>query len=311
MEQIALLTLKNVISLLILMSVGYLLRRTESLPQQTAPVLSTLTTKLLLPSYVIRNLSQSCTMEKIYGNLALFGLGILFTLLSIGTGMILAKFLGRSDFEKKTYRYAFTFPNIGYFGYPLIEGVFGTEMLGNMIIFCIPLNIAIYTYGYLLFSNEQKITLKKVLSTPPVAAFIIGCTLGLTGLQIPNLFDKLLSGVGNCMSPVTMLLAGFVLGSFSLRKLFTGVRGYWLSATRLLGIPLLFGIGLVLFGAKGVYLMIPLLAFALPMGLNTVVFPESHGIDASDNARMCFVSYLLATVMLPLTFSLICYLAGY
>lgn len=311
MEQIALLTLKNVISLLILMSVGYLLRRTESLPQQTAPVLSTLTTKLLLPSYVIRNLSQSCTMEKIYGNLTLFGLGILFTLLSIGTGMILAKFLGRSDFEKKTYRYAFTFPNIGYFGYPLIEGVFGTEMLGNMIIFCIPLNIAIYTYGYLLFSNEQKITLKKVLSTPPVAALIIGCTLGLTGLQIPSLFDKLLSGVGNCMSPITMLLAGFVLGSFSLRKLFTGVRGYWLSATRLLGIPLLFGIGLVLFGAKGVYLMIPLLAFALPMGLNTVVFPESHGIDASDNARMCFVSYLLATVMLPLTFSIIYNLAGY
>ena len=311
MGQIALLTLKNVASLLIYMAIGYILRRSGKLPKQAAPVLSTLTTTVFLPAYTARSLSQSFTVEKIGGNLGLFGLGCLFILLSIVIGLVLAKLLGRTDFEKKTLRYTFTFPNFGYFGYPVIAGVFGPEMLANTIIFCIPVSIACHTYGYLLFSREKKLTLKKVLTTPSVIAIIIGCGLGLSGLQLPKLLDDLLIGAGNCMSPISMLLGGFVLGSFPLRKLLSSIRGYWLSAIRLLGIPLLFGIPLMLCGASGVYLMLPLMVFALPLGMNIVVFPESFGMDASDNARVCFVSYLLAIAVLPLTFGLIFHLAGF
>ena len=53
----------------------------------------------------------------------------------------------------------------------------------------------------------------------------------------------------------------------------------------------------------------PLLMLALPLGLNLVVYPESFGYDATDNARMCFVSYLLCLVILPVTFAVINYLA--
>lgn len=311
MLDIGLLTLENVASLLIYMAIGYILRRSGKLPSQTSAVLSTLTTTIFLPAYTIQNLSQSFTVDKLGANLSLFGLGSLFILLAIVVGLILAKLLGRTDFEKKTYRYAFTFPNYGYFGYPVIEGVFGSSMLAKMLIFCIPVSIATSTYGYFLFSKEKRITLKQILTTPTVIAIIVGCGLGLSGLQLPKLLSKFLSGTGSCMSPTSMLLGGFVLGKFPLRKLLSGVRGYWLSAIRLLGIPLLFGIILMLCGASGTYLMLPVLVFALPLGMNMVVFPESYGIDASDNARTCFVSYLLAVVILPLTFSLIFHLAGF
>lgn len=311
MQQVALLTLENVLSLLIFMGIGYLLRRSGKLPIQTSATLSSLITTIFLPAYILRSLNQSFTIEKIGSNMKLFGLGCLLVLLVIGLSILLAKLLAKSDFEDRSLRYSFAFANIGYFGYPLIESVFGTEMMGNMIIYCIPLNIAISTYGYLLFSRDERITVKRVLTIPTVIGIMIGCVLGLSGIQLPGVIEGVLSGAGNCMSPASMLLTGFVLGNFPLKKLFSGAKGYLISAIRLVGIPLVFGIGMVLCGVTGVYLMIPLLSFALPLGLNAVVFPESFGIDASDNARTCFISYVLAIVVLPLTFSVICYLAGF
>jgi len=51
--------------------------------------------------------------------------------------------------------------------------------------------------------------------------------------------------------------------------------------------------------------MLPLLVAAMPLGLNLVVYPESMGMDASENAKMCCVSYLMAIAVLPVLFALL------
>lgn len=99
-----------------------------------------------------------------------------------------------------------------------------------------------------------------------------------------------------------MLLAGFMLGKFPLKNLLTGWRPYVYSAIRLMLIPVIFGVVLMLLGMKGQFLMMPLLVAGIPLGLNLVVYPESQGMDASDNARFCCISYIMAIAVLPLIF---------
>lgn len=290
--------------------IGYLLHRSKKLPKTAPKTLSTLTTMLFAPAYTIQNLAENFTPDKIGQNTALLGYGFLFTLIVIGLGILLAKRFAKTPFEQKTLSYAFTFPNYGYFGYPLIERVFGPAMLANVMVFTIPLNIACLSYGYLLFSPEKKLSWKRILTTPSMIGIVVGSVIGLSGLSLPDFFSNLLSGAGSCMSPVSMILAGLVLGKFPLRKLLTGARAYWLTAIRMIGIPLLFGCVLLILGAKEAYLMVPLLIFSLPFGLNLVVFPESYGLDASDNAKVCFVSCLAAILILPVTFGLLTYLTA-
>ena len=69
---------------------------------------------------------------------------------------------------------------------------------------------------------------------------------------------------------------------------------------------------LMLLGVKGQYLMLPLLVAGIPLGLNLVVYPESQGHEkqASDNAKLCFVSYLLALAILPVTFAILTRIVG-
>lgn len=310
MLEVAYLTVKNVGMLLVYIAAGYLLCQSHKLPENEPAALSKLCTMLLSPAYIIYNLSTNFTANRIGENALMLGYGILFTVVVVIFGIVLAKFFAKNPFERKSLTYAFTFPNYGYFGYPVIEGVFGSAVLAEVLIFCLPISIACNTYGYLLFSPEKKVSWKQILLIPTVIASLIGMSIGLSGIVLPDFCNNILANIGNCMSPISMILGGFVLGHFPLKKLLSNVRAYWLSAIRMLLIPIIVVGAFMLVGVRGMYLMAPGLFVSLPLGLNLVVFPESYGLDASDNARLCFISYLLAIVVLPISFGLLSYLAG-
>ncbi len=305
MSGVFLTTLSKVTVLLIFIGLGYLLRSTKKLPENAGRVLSLLTTLVFSPAYTIKNLSNSLRLEKIGSQAAIIAYGALIVLATIGLAFVMAKLLARNDFERSSYTYAFSIPNFGYFGYPLVEGVFGSEVLSQLMIFCLPMTIACNTFGYLLFVKGKKLTLKDILKMPVVAAVFVGAAIGLSGVTLPALVSDVLTTAGNCMSPASMLLAGFVLGGFPLKALFKGGRSYMMSAIRLIGIPALVGGVLFLLGVRGMYLALPVMILCMPLGMNLVVFPESMGIDASDNAKMCFVCNLLTIAVLPLIFALL------
>lgn len=312
MLDVFMLTLNKVGTLLIYIAAGYYLRRKHLLPEHAGRMLSLLCVILFSPAYNMLNLSKSMRPEVLGENLLLIGWGVVFAAISIVLGRLLAKPLSHSAIEKSSLTYAFTFPNYGYFGYPVIEGVFGAAMLGDFMIFSIPCALLCNSYGYVLFQKDSGFDIKKLLKTPLVVALIIGAAIGLTGIKLPGIVTDVLTGAGNCMSPCSMLLAGFMLGKFPLKQLFSSARPYLLTAIRMLGIPAILGVGLFLCGVRGDYLFWPLIFACLPLGLNLVVYPESLGYEkeAADNAKLCFISYVLALAILPCVFAIlthICY----
>ena len=305
MFDVFMLTLNKVATLLIYISVGYLLRRKKLLPENAGKILSLLCVMIFSPAYSILNISKSMRPEVLLENMLLVGWGILFIIVAIIIGRVLAKPLSRSPMENSSLTYAFTFPNYGYFGYPVIEGVFGQVALGNFMIFAIPSALMCSSYGYMQFRKEEGFSVKKMLKTPLVVSLIIGVVIGLSNIQLPALVTGVLDGAGKCMSPCSMLLGGFMLGKFPLKQLFSGVRPYFLTAIRMLGIPAVLGGVLFLCGVRGDYLFWPLVFACLPLGLNLVVYPESLGYEkeAAENAKLCFISYVLALGLLPCLFA--------
>jgi len=305
-------TLSKVGMLLIFISAGYMLRRSHKLPDDAGRVLSLLCVMVFSPAYSIVNLSKNVRVDKLEENLTLFGFGLAFAVAAIAVGLVLGRAIGRSPMDKSSLTYAFTFPNYGYFGYPVIEGVFGTAMLGDFMVFAIASSVLCCSYGYVLFQKEKKFDILRLLRTPLIASLVLGITLGLTGIKLPALLESALSGAGACMSPCSMLLAGFMLGKFPLKKLFSGIRPYYLTAIRMIGIPVVFGAVMYLCGLRGSLLFWPLIFSCLPLGLNLVVYPESNGFEkeAGDNAKLCFISYVLALAVLPCLFAVMTKICG-
>ncbi len=310
MNEVFFSTLQKVGMLLIYIGLGYLIRNRKLLQKDASKVLSKLATLIFCPAYTIRNLSQNVTLDTIGQQVPLIFYGAICVAVAVAIAFVLAKLLGRGDLERRSLTYAFAIPNYGYFGYPIIEGVFGAQVLADVMIFAIPLSIVTNTFGYLLFMRGSKLSWKQIVTNPTIMSVFVGLTIGLSGIKLPGLVTDVLNGAGNCMSPVTMLLAGFVLGEYPLRKLLKGFHPYKIAVIRLLGIPALYCAILFLVGIRGTYLLLPLLIFSMPLGLNLVVFPESLGEDASGNAKLCFVSYILAAFILPVTFAALTWLSS-
>ncbi len=312
---VCLLTVQKVAFLLTVILIGYIMRRSGKVEHKAAKVLSILTTHIFSPCYTLKTLPKNFTLANLGSNLAVLGLSCALLGLVILLSRFLAKKLGRTDFETRSLTYVFAFANTGYFGYPVIEGVFGEAVLSQFMVFCIPFNITLGSYGYGLFmSAGEKINWKKAFTSPVMFGYYGGIILGLSGIPLGGLITDTLSGLGACMSPASMLSAGIVLGATGVAKLLSGVRPYVYSLIRLVGIPALFAaplfLAVYLFKLDGIFLILPMAALALPVGLNTVVYPESFGYDASDNAKLCFVSFLMSILTLPVVFSLVSAVAG-
>ncbi len=304
--QVFLLTLQKVAFLLVVILIGYLLRKTGKVGRGAASTLSFLTTTIFSPAYVLRVLPDQFTAKNLGANLWILVLSVCIVFFCVVVGRCLAKIFARDDFEKKSLCYVFAFANTGYFGYPVIEGVFGEEVLARFMVLCIPFNMTIFSYGYGLFVNsEKKFDWKKVFFSPTMLSYYVSILMGLTGFRFPAFLSDAIDATGACMSPACMLSIGIVLGCFALKDLLSGWRPYLYSFIRLVILPVLFGIALYSAGVKGFYFAIGLASVALPVGLNVVVFPESFGQDSSKNAKTCFVSILMSIITLPVVFALV------
>ena len=306
MGELFLLILEQVGILLIYIAIGYVLRRSKLLPESTGRTLSLLCNYVFAVAYIVKNLSQNFRLEVLAEKLQILGIGLLLIAVVMVAGQLLGRVLGRSPVEKSSLIYAYTFSNYGYFGYPILEGTFGGSVMGDFMIMMIPTYLLCFSYGYVLFQKEKRFNPLSLLKMPLIIALLVGITLGLSGIQLPSFANTTISGLADCMTPTAMLLLGFMMGKFPLKHLFSGLRPYMLTAIRMLGIPVVLGGVFWLCGLRNWYLFYCLVFFCMPFGSNLVVYPESMGFEkeASDNAKVCFISYILSLAILPFLISL-------
>lgn len=302
----------QILMILIYIGIGFVLRRSKLLPEITSKALSLMETFVFLPALLFSNLSANVRIEKIRSYSIMFIGGAVFLVFVLLVAYVFAKLFSRGKHKDEygTYMYMFAFANYGYVGYPVMEGVFGSDMLTSMILFAVPFSFAIYTYGAILLSNSGS----KKLKIPPkmipiLCALALGVIVGLTGIKLPTFVTGITGGLKSCMSPVAMIMTGFVLGSLKIKQIFSSLRAYLVSAIRLVIIPAIFTLCLILIGLifpiPGELIVISLFVVSMPIGLNAVIFVEASGRDSTDNARMCLISYILAFITVPIIIALI------
>lgn len=315
-------TLQQVLVMIFFIAIGYFMHRKKFLPVNAAKTISSLLTNFILPAYVIGNLSANVTRESIamYGSYMLAGLVCLAAFLAIAYA--LSRVLKNTFSDRKLLLYMLAFSNYSYFGYPLIEFVYGAEVLAKVLVFVIPLTVFIYTSGVrMIVSGGEKGENRhgKYKIQPVIPALIFAIIMGLIGVDLTGESpDFLLTGAGmiissakSCMSALSMLLTGIVLAKFSLKELGSSWKAVVIAAVRLVLIPaVVIGICLLLrllFGLEGEqYLLIPAVISAMPIGMNIVIF---RGDDGADSAKVCFYSLILALMTIPTLFMLLQYIA--
>lgn len=316
MKEVFVSTVSQMMIMAFCIIIGFVLRKTRVLPDNTGSVLSKLENYVFCPALTISTFMTYCTVESLKTQYVLVIFGAVTTLVAMAVAIPLSRLFAKKGMERNIYKYALTFANCGFMGNAIVPGILGDEYLYPYLMFTLPLNVVIYTWGIdlLVPKGENEENLFKRIMKPPLIACLIGIALGLTSAKtiMPDLVVATLDGLKACMGPVAMVLTGFVIGSYNIKSIVGDKKVYIASALRLIILPAVF-VAALLFASKlmGIEretyvlaLTMVLFAFATPLGLNTVVFPAAYGGDPKTGASMALVSTTLCVVTIPLMYAL-------
>ena len=297
-------TLNQMLMFFCVMILGFVLQRRHIVPENADVSISRVLANILAPALVLKTFIANFTLETLIEKsyILLWASVILFVLIFLGTA--LANFFADNRYVKYLYTYSFIIANIGYLGQPLTQVVFGEEALFNMIIFSIPFYVYIYSVGITRMNpKNQKVSLKS-LANPTFYMMGLGMILGILNdkIQIPEFAMSSISSLASCVGVFAMLLTGIVIGKYNLLELVSTGRVYIASILRLVVIPGIFVIVLKWANLPEYIITPTLCSLALPMGLNTVVFPAAYGGDTRPGAAMALISNVLGVITIPLMF---------
>ena len=311
-------TLNQLLMMLLLVFTGFFLRKSKLLPDNSHVILSKLETLVFLPALNFAAQIKQCTPTTFKENfsLVLYGAFLLCISIILATTvpyLLVKKKKGdlKTEYKRNIYKYALAFANYGFIGNFIILGIWGEELFFKYSLFTFSFAIVTYAWGlYLLIPRNEGDgflkCLKRAFLSPPLVAIILGIVGGLCGLgkYMPSFAINALDNASSCMGPIAMLITGLVIGGYDIKSLVSDKKSYVMAFLRLIAIPATVLSIIVLAGGGEELLILALVSFASPVGLNTIVFPAAYGGDTRPGASMVMISQLLSVITIPLLYLL-------
>ena len=210
------------IIIILLIALGYLLKRINFIKSADSQVLSTLVLNVTLPSLVIVNLN-SANLDLSFSILPIMMLiyGILAKVIRV------ALFRKYDNHVKGSVGMMAASLNIGLFAYPLVETIwpengmiyFGMADIGGAIIM---FGVTYFVGSYYSEGSDQfnfKFLGKKLISSVPLVTYIVMFILNMANIHLPKASIDFFTIISKANMPLSMILLGIML-SFRIEKQF-------------------------------------------------------------------------------------------
>ncbi|MDK7928942.1 AEC family transporter [Staphylococcus hominis] len=210
------------IIIILLIALGYLLKRINFIKSADSQVLSTLVLNVTLPSLVIVNLNSANL------DLSFSILPIMMLIYGILAKVIMVSLFRKYDNHVKgSVGMMAASLNIGLFAYPLVETIwpengmiyFGMADIGGAIIM---FGVTYFVGSYYSEGSDQfnfKFLGKKLISSVPLVTYIVMFILNMANIHLPKASIDFFTIISKANMPLSMILLGIML-SFRIEKQF-------------------------------------------------------------------------------------------
>lgn len=230
----------TICKLLLAMGVGYYLNKKEVFTEDVSQKLSYFVVNITMPLMIVTALNSTGNSDK--GELLRYILtGACFYLVIpfLAKGLNLLTRVPKD--ERFAYEAFYIFSNNIFMGYPVAASLYGSGCIFQLSMFSLGFNLLYYTYGIKLFQSgkakEEKFDFRKIFS-PGTIASIIAIVMFFAEMKLPDMATEVCSYLGNISSPLSMVVIGSTIGTYSLKSIFgDNKRLYFVAVVRLLLMP--------------------------------------------------------------------------
>ena len=283
--ELAVITAKQVAVLFLLIFAGFACVKTGTVKIEAKKAFSDLPLYLIVPAMVINSYLTEFDPKVLQNLLQSFALSTVLLLLGLVITFLLTLRIGK---EKNTpiLRFACIFSNAAYMGFPLVQALFGAEGLLYASVYVTVFNILLWTVGYAMVSGKVRPgeVLHSILTTPVLWSVLLGLTLYLCRVNVPELIRQPLQLVGNMNTPLSMIITGMLIAGSKPEKLLGNREIYRIILIRMLFIPL---VSFLLFRLLSVQGMVQPECQPALRGLAVgAVFAGCRGLSGTDFAAL-------------------------
>ena len=301
-------TLQAVAMLYVLLFIGILLA-TKPWFQSGPNLLSRLLTQIILPFNVFQSVTRYLASLSEAGTLLpLFFWALLTLLVSIAVSWGLSYVMHLPRLRKGVFIGAASFPNIILLGFPIVEAIYGAEVMKYTVIYFIADTVLFWSLGtYILIyfgeAKEKKFSVTKSLKqmvSPSLLGLLLAMIFTFLEIPLPVLAQDIISRISQCSTFLSMIFIGAIIRQTKFSRSFLSKDLISALVLKLVVIPalliLLLSMLPIPMGAR--YAFFPLTA--MPVCVNFSILTHQYRCDYQFAAVVSAAMNVLCIAAIPL-----------
>jgi predicted permease len=294
----------------VLVLVGFLLAASGRWPKAVSDALATFVFGVAVPALLFRLMSDPSRLPPFDVRLllAFFG-GCLVTFV---IGRMVGSALFRLDsVQQSVFALGGVFSNNVLLGIPLAKAMLGDAALAPVSLVLVFNSLTLWTLATVSVEwarhGELSVhgflgTAKKVVTTPVIAAVLVGAAFGLTGFKLPEMVDEPLHLISQSAAPLALIVVGMGLSEYGIRA---GWRvGAGITLLKLVVQPVVVLLLAILLGLPPLERQAVVLLASLAVGVNVYVMARQFDALQSSVASSMVLSTALSVITTPLALAL-------
>ena len=298
-----------VITMFLVLIVGFILGKTKIIDEVSSKGLSKLIVMVAQPALIINSItSTKYSLDNL--KLALIGVGLSLLMHCIIALIARLLCLKIKDFnEQKITEFAIVFGNTGFLGIPLFNALLPDKGGFVASFFIVGFNVLLWIIGLGIIARGRadiKLTAKKIFINKGTIASFIGFIIFLIpavpswqSFELPVFISTALSYISGLCTPITMLIAGALIARKSLKSIFSSSKIYYLLALRLALIPITFCFLFKIIGLSDFWVIFLTVALGLPSATSTITFAEVFETSPEYAAQCVGATTLFSIATMP------------
>ncbi|MEG0829541.1 MAG: AEC family transporter [Anaerovoracaceae bacterium] len=305
------------ILLFALMFTGYFFRKINFIDNTMNNGINRLIVYFAYPCLIVHNIGN---LEMNKGLLIEFMLMVGVSVVTFTIYSVYAYYYSKvRKFPKKSsniVEFSTIMPNDGFMGFPVALLFLGEKGLFFMLAHNVAMNLFCFTYGYKLVrrnkEGQRKLTPKaltkaifRLIVNPNILALILGLTISIIGVKLPQPVDDYLVYIGNIVTPMAMIFIGSTLAKCKVKEIMKNHIVIEASINKLIILPIItFGAVMFLPLSQELKAMV-ILGCCFPTAATVSMIAQQEGEDQKMSSMILFLSTVLSLVTIQIAMNML------
>lgn len=300
--------LQSVLTLLILITVGYFVSGLNWFGETGASVFSKFCVNIVITCYMFFNVIDTTkTRDQLFAMFSKLPIPVFTILLCLLIGFLLASVLKIPSGKRGVFINAVTFSNTIIIGFPLIEAIYGSEALPILMIYYMANTTIFWTIGVFLLQRDngkevKLLSLKGLRSifAPPMLAFLMGVVFVIFNIPVPGILLSPLVMLKQMTTPMAMIFIGSIIRQGGLKSLKLNKNMISVLLVRFILTPLLVFLVCSLLPLDPLTKKVFIMLSAMPAMTQLGIMAKERNSDYHYASAVVTVTTIVSLVIIPL-----------